>query len=61
MDHEYFIPTKFHQNLSGGSGEEVENKTSLRTSTMTVDGETDRRWTVRHDNSLLEPSDQMSW
>ena len=24
-DHEYFIPTKFHQNLSSGSGEEVEN------------------------------------
>ena len=25
MDHEYFIPTKFHQNPSSGSGEEVEN------------------------------------
>ena len=24
-DHEFFIPTKFHQNPSGGSGEEVEN------------------------------------
>ena len=24
-DHEYFIPTKFHQNPSNGSGEEVEN------------------------------------
>ena len=24
-DHEYFIPTKFHQNTSSGSGEEVEN------------------------------------
>ena len=24
-DHEYFIPTKFLQNLSSGSGEEVEN------------------------------------
>ena len=23
--HEYFIPTKFHQNQSSGSGEEVEN------------------------------------
>ena len=23
--HEYFIPTKFHQNPSSGSGEEVEN------------------------------------
>ena len=29
-DHEYFIPTKFHQNLSSGSGEEVENVKSLR-------------------------------
>ena len=25
MDHEYVIPTKFHQNPSTGSGEEVEN------------------------------------
>ena len=24
-DHEYFIPTKCHQNPSSGSGEEVEN------------------------------------
>ena len=24
-DHEYFIPIKFHQNPSGGFGEEVEN------------------------------------
>ena len=24
-DHEYFIPTKFHQNPSSRSGEEVEN------------------------------------
>ena len=24
-DHEYFIPTKFYQNLSSGSEEEVEN------------------------------------
>ena len=29
-DHEYFIPTKFHQNPSSGSGEEVENVKSLR-------------------------------
>ena len=28
-DHEYLIPTKFHQNPSGGSGEEVENVKSL--------------------------------
>ena len=38
-DHEYFIPTKFHQNPSSGSGEEVENVESLRTD----DGRTDRR------------------
>ena len=30
-DHEYFIPTKFHQNPSSGSGEEVENVKSLQT------------------------------
>ena len=38
-DHEYFIPTKFHQNQSSCSREEVENVKSLRTMT---DG---RRWT----------------
>ena len=51
-DHEYFIPTKFHQNLSSGSGEEVENVKSLR--------QTDGRRTVRYDNSSLEPSAQVS-
>ena len=30
-DHEFFIPTKFHQNPSRGFGEEVENVKSLRT------------------------------
>ena len=30
-DHEYFIPTKFHQNPPSSSGEEVENVKSLRT------------------------------
>ena len=50
-DHEYFIPTKFHQNPSSGSGEEVENVKSLRT---------DGRRTVRYDNSSLEPSAQVS-
>ena len=30
-DHEYFMPIKFHQNLSSGSGEQVENVKSLRT------------------------------
>ena len=38
-DHEYFIPTKFHQNPSSGSGEEVENvKVYGR---RTTDGRTD--------------------
>ena len=51
-DHEYFIPTKFHQNHpSSGSGEEVENVKSLRT---------DGQRTVRYDNSSLEPSAQVS-
>ena len=43
-DHEYFIPTKFHQNPSSGSGEEVENvKVYRRTTgrTTTDDGRTD--------------------
>ena len=39
-DHEYFIPTKFHQNPFSGFGEEVENVKSLRTTT-TTDGRTD--------------------
>ena len=37
-DHEYFIPTKFHQNPSCGSREEVENVKSLRTDGRTDDG-----------------------
>ena len=57
-DHEYFIPTKFHQNPSSGFGEEVENVKSLRTD----DGRRRRRQrrTVRYDNSSLEPSAQVS-
>ena len=53
-DHEYFIPTKFHQNPSSGSGEEVEN--------MKVNGRrtTDDGRTVRYDNSSLEPLVQVS-
>ena len=55
-DHEYFIPTKFHQNPSSGSGEEVENVKSLRTddgrqTDRQTDGRTDGRRTVRYDNS----------
>ena len=52
MDHEYLNPTKFHQNPSSGSGEEVENVKSLR--------RTDGRRTVRYDNSSLEPSAQVN-
>ena len=58
-DHEYFIPTKFHQNPSSGSGEEVENVKSLRT----TDGRrrrTDGRRTALYDNSSLETLAQVS-
>ena len=37
-DHEYFIPTKFHQNPSNGSREEVENVKNLRTTDRRRDG-----------------------
>ena len=57
-DHEYFIPTKFHQNPLSGSGEEVENVKVYR---RTTDGRrTDGRRTVRYDNSSLEPLAQVS-
>ena len=55
-DLEYFIHTKFHQNPSSGSGEEVENVNSL-----TDDGRTDGRQTddgrrtKRDHNRSLEP------
>ena len=56
-DHEFFIPNKFHQNPSSGSGEEVENVKSLRT----TDGRrTDGRRTALYDKSSLEPLVQMS-
>ena len=56
-DHEYFISTKFHQNPSSGSGEEVENvKVYGRTDGQTTDG----RRTVCYDNSSLEPLAQVS-
>ena len=60
-DHEYFIPTKFHQNPSSGSGEEVENvKVYGRTTDGRTDGRrTDGRRTVRYDNSSLEPLAQV--
>ena len=59
-DHEHFIPTKFHQNPSSGSGEEVENVKSLRRTDDDDDRRTDERRTVRYDNSSLEPSAQVS-
>ena len=46
-NHEHFIPTKFHQNPSSRSGEEVENVIVYR--------RTDGRRMVRYDNSSLEP------
>ena len=49
-DLEYFIHTKFHQNPSSGSGEEVENVNCL-----TDDGRTDGRWKTRDHNRSLEP------
>ena len=43
-DLEYFIHTKFHQNPSSGSGEEVENVNSLTDDRRTTDGrQTDDR------------------
>ena len=39
-DLEYFIHTKFHQNPSSGSGEEVENVNSLTDDRRTTDGRT---------------------
>ena len=59
-DHEYFMHTKFHQNPSSGSGEEVENVKVYGRRRTTDDGRTDGRRTVRYDNSSLEPSAQVS-
>ena len=50
-DLEYFIHTKFHQNPSSGSGEEVENVNSLTDDGRTTDG----RRTTRDHNRSLEP------
>ena len=52
-DHEYFIPTKFHQIPSSGSGEEVENVKVYRQTD-------DNGRTVRYENSSLEPLAQVS-
>ena len=53
---EYLIHTKFHQNPSSGSGEEVENVNCLTDDRLT-DGRTDDgRRTTRDHNRSLEPS-----
>ena len=49
-DHEYFIPTKFHQNPSSGSGEEVEN---VKVYGRTDDGQTDRQTDGRTTDGAL--------
>ena len=56
-DLEYFIHTKFHQNPSSGSGEEVENVNSLTDDGRTTDDwrTTDGRRTTRDHNMSLEP------
>ena len=57
-DLEYFIQTKFHQNLSSGSGEEVENVNCLTDDgRQMTDGRMtdDRRRTTRDHNRSLEP------
>ena len=69
-DHEYFIPTKFHQNPSSSSGEEVENvkvywrrmddgrtTDGRRTDGRTTDGRTDDRrcaMTIAHLRSAVQ-------
>ena len=54
-DHEYFIPTKFHQNLSSGSGEEVEN-VKVYGRRRRTDGGTDGRcaMTIAHGSGELK-------
>ena len=55
-DLEYFIHTKFHQNPSSGSGEEVENVNSLTDDGRTDDRRADDgRLTTRDHNRSLEP------
>ena len=75
-DIEYFIHTKFHQNPSSGSGEEVENVNSLtddgrRTDGRTTDGRrtdagqrviTIGHWSLWHlcPKNILDPSNAFS-
>ena len=55
-DHDYFIPTKFHQNPSSGSGE-VENVKSLRT----MDGRQRRLTDGRRAMAIAHLSHWLRW
>ena len=52
-DHEYFIPTKFHQNPWSGFGEEVENVKSLRTDDGRRRTDGRRAMTIAHSSLRL--------
>ena len=57
-DLEYFIHSKFHKNLSSGSGVEVENVNYLTDDGRTTDDDrrtTDGHRTTRDRNRSLEP------
>ena len=62
-DHEYFIPTKFHQNPLSSSGEEVENVNSLRTTDAgrRTDGQTDGRTDGRCAMTIAHSSLRLGW
>ena len=60
-DYEYFIPTKFHQYPSSGSGEEVENVKILRTDGRRTDRQTDRRTDGRRTMTIAHSSLRLRW
>ena len=60
-DHEYFIPTKFHQNPSSGSGGEVENVKSLRTDGRTDDDDDGRTDDGRCAITIAHSSLRLRW
>ena len=60
-DHEYFIPTKFHQNPSSGSGEEVKNVKSLRTDGRTDDDDDGRTDDGRCAMTIAHSSLRLRW
>ena len=47
LRNKYLITTKFHQNPSSGSGEDIESVKSLQ-----MDGRVDGHRTARYDNSI---------